>query len=91
MAATSVEQFARLATISGSTTYILDDRNSSLTGSSGAKLNKVWGVKVASGTAGNIAVANGGSLDLSTLITNEVYYIYPKSITVSAGTASLLS
>jgi len=53
-----------------------------------------WGVMVPSGsiaTAGSLQFEGGGRIDLGQLLPGQIYPCYPAAITVTAGTASLLS
>lgn len=62
------------------------------TGSTGQKLDKVWGViKDHSTGLGAITLAGGGALTGSHMIAGEIYPCYPTSILVSSGSFSLLS
>jgi hypothetical protein len=62
------------------------------TGSTGQKLDKVWGVmKDHSAGLASITLAGGGTLAGSHMIAGEIYPCYPAAITVSSGSFSLLS
>lgn len=62
------------------------------TGSTGQRLDKVWGVmKDHSAGLASITLAGGGALNGSHMIAGEIYPCYPTSITVSSGSFSLLS
>lgn len=71
----------------------LNDRITPNTGSSGGKLERVWGVMTVYNqvTSGSLLLQDGGTLKLEHLTPGQVYGVYPKSIQVSAGTASILS
>jgi len=62
------------------------------TGSTGQKLDKVWGVMKDHPTStATITLAGGGYLLGSHMIGGEIYPCYPTAITVSSGSFSLLS
>jgi hypothetical protein len=62
------------------------------TGSTGQKLDKVWGVIKDHSTAlGAFTLAGGGAMSGSHMIAGEIYPCYPTSIQVSSGSFSLLS
>lgn len=62
------------------------------TGSTGQKLDKVWGViKDHSTSLGGITLAGGGALSGSHMTAGEIYPCYPTSIIVTSGSFSLLS
>ena len=62
------------------------------TGSTGQKLDKVWGVIKDHSTAlGGITLAGGGTLAASHMIAGQIYPCHPSAILVSSGSFSLLS
>ena len=62
------------------------------TGSTGQKLDKVWGVmKDHSTSTATITLAGGGSLLGGHMIAGEIYPCYPTAITVTSGSFALLS
>lgn len=62
------------------------------TGSTGQKLDKVWGVIKDDVTAlGAFTLAGGGAMSGSHMIAGQIYPCYPTSIQVSSGSFSLLS
>jgi hypothetical protein len=62
------------------------------TGSTGQKLDKVWGVIKDDATAlGAFTLAGGGAMSGSHMIAGQIYPCYPTSIQVSSGSFSLLS
>ena len=62
------------------------------TGSTGQKLDKVWGVIKDHSTAlGGITLAGGGALSGSHMIVGQIYPCHPASIIVTSGSFSLLS
>ena len=62
------------------------------TGSTGQKLDKVWGIIKDNSTAlGGITLAGGGILSGSNMITGQIYPCYPNAINVTSGSFSLLS
>lgn len=66
--------------------------NNAPTGSTGKKLDKVWGViKDHSWTLGGIDLEGGGGLTGSHMIAGEIYPCYPTAISVVTGSFSLLS
>ena len=62
------------------------------TGSTGQKLDKVWGVMKDHATStATITLAGGGTLAGSHMIAGEIYPCYPSAILVSSGSFMLLS
>jgi len=86
MAASSIETFARLATLySGS--------NAVTCNYSGSQYQKVWGIiPAAAGTAptGTIQLQKRGSIAIQDLARGVVTACVPQSVTVSAGTVYLV-
>jgi len=79
---------------SGSTLNNINSGTPSLvpTGSTGQKLDRVWGViKDHDWALGGITMAGGGGLSGSHMTAGTIYPCYPVSITVSTGSFSLLS
>jgi len=85
----------RLDTVnSGSTLRGINSVDPSVipTGSTGQRLDKVWGVIKDHSTAlGGITLAGGGALSGSHMNAGEIYPCYPVAITVTSGSFSLLS
>lgn len=62
------------------------------TGSTGQKLDRVWGIMKDHATStATITLAGGGTLAGSHMIAGEVYPCYPAAILVSSGSFMLLS
>ena len=79
---------------SGSTLVNINSATTSLvpTGSTGQKLDRVWGViKDHSWALGGIDLQGGGGLTGSHMIAGEIYPCYPIGISVVTGSFSLLS
>jgi hypothetical protein len=79
---------------SGSTVGNINSVDASVvpTGSTGQKLDKVWGVmKDHSTSTATIRMAGGGSLLGGHMIAGEIYPCHPISITVTSGSFQLLS
>lgn len=85
----------RIDTVSsGSTIRGINSLDTSVipTGSTGQRLDKVWGVIKDDATAlGAFTLAGGGAMSGSHMIAGQVYPCYPTSIQVSSGSFSLLS
>lgn len=79
---------------SGSTVRNINSVDTSVvpTGSTGQKLDTVWGVmKDHSTSTATITLAGGGSLLGGHMIAGEIYPCYPTGITVTSGSFQLLS
>jgi hypothetical protein len=62
------------------------------TGSTGQKLDRVWGVIKDHSTAlGGVTLAGGGALSGSHMIAGQIYPCHPTAIIVTSGSFSLLS